>query len=136
MLFRIAQVSMAVSFYWTILSLYHTWGHGFSDEFFGVLYSSHAQFHAIREVFFALGITIVVGIFMYGPQSIRTPVAWWVMLIGSAFLTLGVWLAMLITDNQFPNLDASMNHIMNTLFAAIALALSWKSYRPEKVGVA
>lgn len=132
MLFRIAQVAMAISFYWTFLSLYHTWGHGFSDEFFGVLYSSHAQFHAIREVFFALGIVLMVGIFMYGPKSMRTPLAWWSMLIDSTCLTVGVWLAMLITDNQFPNLDASMNHIMNTLFAAVALALSWKSYRTNQ----
>lgn len=130
-LLRVAQVAMAVSLFFTCLSLYHTWNHGFSDEFFGVLYSSHAQFHAIREVFFATAIVIIVGIYMYGPKSLRTPTAWWIMFIGSALLTAGVWLAMLITNNTFPSIQASMNHIMNTLFAAIALALSWKSYHPE-----
>jgi len=130
-LLRLAQLSMAISFFFTCLSLFHTWNHGFSDEFFGVLYSSHAQFHAVREVFFAAAIVIVVGIYMYGPKSIQTPLAWWVMFIGSALLTAGVWLAMVITDNSFPNISASLNHIMNTLFAAIALALCWKSFHPE-----
>jgi|GEM_PF-5783034 hypothetical protein len=131
MLFRIAQLFMALSFCATAFTLYHTWGHGFSDEFFGVPYSSHAQFHALREVFGSVAIVIIVGIHMYGPKAIRTPMAWWVMLIGSAFLTLGVWLSLLLTGNEFPNLRASQYHIMNTIFAAVALALSWKSYRQD-----
>lgn len=131
MLFRIAQVSMALSFYWTYRSLYHTWGHGFNDSFAGQLYSGHAQFHALREVFVSVAVMVVVGIFMYGPKSVRTPIAWWVMLISSAFLTIGVWLALQLTGNSFPNLGASMNHILNTAFAALALALCWKEYQSE-----
>lgn len=131
MIFRIAQVSMAICFYWTLLSLYHTWGHGFENEFAGMLYSPHAQFHAIREVFVSLAIMVIVGIYMFGPKSIRTPMAWWVMFIGLAFLTLGVWLALLVTGSSFPNFGASMNHVMNSIFAVIALALCWKSYRAE-----
>jgi len=133
MILRIAQVSMALSFYWTIRSLYHTWAHGFEDQFAGVLYSPHAQFHALREVFVSVAIMIIVGIFMYGPKSVRTPLAWWIMLIGSALLTVGVWIALQLTGTEFPNLAASLNHILNTLFAAIALALCWQSYQSDNV---
>jgi hypothetical protein len=128
MLLRLAQLSMAISFYFTGNALYHTWGHGFSNDFFGQTISPHMQFHAVREVFAALGLVIIVAWFMYGPASVRNRTNWITMLIASTFLTVGVLAALPITDSVLPNLAAKMNHYGNTGFAALALALCWKEY--------
>ena len=128
MLMRLAQLSMLVSFYFTGRALYHTWGHGFATEFFGQPIGPHMQFHAVREVFMALGLIAVVGIFMYGPAPVRSRLGWIVMAIASAFLTAGVLVSLPITANTLPNFEAAMNHYGNTGFAALALALCWREY--------
>lgn len=128
MLLRLAQLSMAVSLYFTARALYHTWGHGFASEFFGQPIGPHMQFHAIREVFMALGLVAVTAYFMYGPASVRNRTGWLMILISSAFLTVGVLISLPITDNTLPNFEAQLNHVGNTAFAALALALCWKDY--------
>jgi hypothetical protein len=126
-----AKLSMAISFYFTGRSLYHTLGHGFSNDFYGEPIGLHMQFHAVREFFMALGIVAIVALLMYGHRNLRTPIAWWIMLIGSAFLTLGVWISMPIVGTGLPGFEAALNHVGNTVFAAIALGLCWKSYQPS-----
>jgi len=128
MLLRLAQLSMAVSLYFTARALYHTWGHGFADNFFGEPIGSHMQFHAVREVFMALGLVVVTAFFMYGPAAVRNRTGWIMILVSSAFLTAGVLISLPITGNTLPNFEAMMNHIGNTAFAALALALCWKDY--------
>mgnify|MGYP001823877568 CR=1 FL=1 len=128
MLMRLAQLSMLVSFYFTGRALYHTWGHGFATEFFGQPIGPHMQFHAVREVFMALGLIVIIALFMYGPAAFRNRIGWIVMAIASAFLTVGVLIALPITSNTLPNFEAAMNHYGNTGFAALALILCWKEY--------
>ena len=128
MLMRLAQLSMLVSLYLTGRALYHTWGHGFATEFFGQPIGPHMQFHAVREVFMALGLVAIIAMFMYGPAALRNRVGWIAMAIASAFLTAGVLIALPITSNTLPNFEAAMNHYGNTGFAALALILCWKDY--------
>jgi hypothetical protein len=128
MLMRLAQLSMLVSLYFTGRALYHTWGHGFSTEFFGQPIGPHMQFHAVREVFMALGLVVIIALFMYGPAALRNRISWIVMAIASAFLTAGVLIALPITSNTLPGFEAAMNHYGNTGFAALALALCWTEY--------
>ena len=128
MLLRLAQLSMAVSLYFTANALYHTWGHGFASDFFGQPIGPHMQFHAIREVFMALGLVVIIALFMYGPAAVRNRTGWFTLLIASAFLTVGVLVALPITNNTLPNFAAAVNHVGNTAFAALALALCWKDY--------
>ena len=128
MLLRLAQISMLVSFYLTGRALYHTWGHGFATEFFGQPIGPHMQFHAVREVFMALGRVAVIAIFMYAPAAVRKRLGWIVMAIASAFLTAGVLISLPITGTTLPGFEAAMNHYGNTGFAALALALCAKDY--------
>jgi hypothetical protein len=125
---RLAQLSMLVSLYLTGRALYHTWGHGFATEFFGQPIGPHMQFHAVREVFMALGLVVIIVMFMYGPAVLRNRISWIVMAIASAFLTVGVLIALPITSNTLPGFEAAMNHYGNTGFAALALALCWSEY--------
>lgn len=131
MLLRLARLSMAVSLYFTARALYHTWGHGFASEFFGQPIGPHMQFHAVREVFMALGLAVISAFFMYGPAPVRNRTGWFVMMIASVFLTVGVLISLPITNNTLPNLEAAMNHVGNTAFAALALALCWKEYNGQ-----
>jgi hypothetical protein len=128
MLLRLAQLSMAVSLFFTASAIYHTWGHGFQSDFFGQPISAHMQFHAVREAFMALGLVAIIALFMYGPATVRTRTGWFTLLIASAFLTAGVLVALPITNNALPNFAAALNHVGNTAFAALALALCWKEY--------
>ena len=128
MFLRLAQLSMAVSLCFTASALYHTWGHGFNSEFFGQPIGPHMQFHAIREFFMALGLVVIIVLYMYGPTSLRNRTGWFTLLIASAFLTAGVLIALPITNNTLPGFAAALNHVGNTSFAALALALCWKEY--------
>lgn len=128
MLLRLAQLSMAVSLLFTASALYHTWGHGFANDFFGQPIGPHMQFHAVREVFMALGLVVIIAMYMYGPAALRNRTGWFTLLIASAFLTVGVLVSLPITNNSLPNFAAAMNHVGNTAFAALALALCWKDY--------
>lgn len=131
MLQRLAQLSMGVSLYFTARAIYHTWGHGFASDFAGQPISPHMQFHAVREVFMDLGLIAVIVLFMYGPVAIRNRTGWIVMAIASFFLTVGVLISLPITNNTLPNFEATMNHVGNTAFAALALALCWKGYTQQ-----
>ena len=130
-MFRAAQIVMALSILATLRTLRHTAGHAFNDNFMGEAIGRHMNFHGMREVFMAMGLVVVVAIIMYGPRTLRTPANWWIMTVASVFVTVGVWASLPIVGVSFPTLGASLNHILNTLFAAIALGLCFKSYHPS-----
>lgn len=128
MLLRLAQLSMAISLFFTASALYHTWGHGFAGDFFGEPIGPHMQFHAVREVFMALGLVVIIVWFMYGPAAVRNRTGWFTLLVASVFLTVGVLAALPVTNTSLPNFAAAVNHVGNTGFAALALALCRKDY--------
>jgi hypothetical protein len=88
----------------------------------------HAQFHFSREIALNLGAIAVAGLGMFSAARHQNRITWSMMAAALLFLTGGFWVGLVITGATIPNFGAGANHAVNTAFALLAMAFSWKPF--------
>lgn len=98
--------------------------------------STHAWYHAFREV---CGDVAHMAIFLavfFGPSRLRTPDIWWITFILMVGYYAPFWIGEpFLPDLAAPNTVASLVHILMAAFAFLGLVLAWPNFmqRPARV---
>ena len=98
-------------------SVWFTWTHIGSELFVmtsaSPLAVTHSWHHFFREVFGDTSAMLVVLVFLFVPKSMRTPAAWWSMLILLLGFYAPFWVGVpFLQELAAPNLDAEVQHIV------------------------
>ena len=94
---------------------------------------THSWHHFFREVFGDVAAMLVVLIFLFVPQSARTPAAWWSMLILLLGFYAPFWVGVpFMRELAAPSMTAEIQHIIMALPPMIAVFLCRSYYFQAK----
>lgn len=114
-------------------SVWFTWTHIGSDLFVMTSASpldvTHSWHHFFREVFGDVSAMLVVLVFLFVPKSMRSPAAWWAMLILLLGFYAPFWAGVpFMQELAAPSLDAEIQHLVMALPPMIAVFLCRSYY--------
>jgi len=133
---NIARALTIIGFVIGLRSVALTWGHIGSDAFVltseGPLAVTHAWHHYFREVFGDTSAMLVVLLFLFVPESVRSPAAWWAMMISLLGFYLPFWVGVpFMPELAAPNMSAEVQHIIMAVPPMIAVFLCRSYYFPK-----